>query len=256
MLHELPLSKANRIRLARAFWYVPRVDLSIDCVIEGQMGKAFVDDIQKPTVFKIQIGPFFYFAGNPNSNHMKTFLENIDPYTLFMPSLPGWIEAAKEMYQKRLISFDRYSFSGEHLSLRRMNDLIGQSNLKSDVKRMDLAFAERLWSQEHFVDLSDFDSPADFVERGVGYFIQESDEVIGAAYSSLVCSKGIEVSLFVMEDHRRKGIATVLSGKLLKWCLENHAEANWDAANPESCKLAEKLGYQKRGTYQAYYIQG
>jgi len=41
---------------------------------------------------------------------------------------------------------------------------------------------------------------------------------------------------------------------LLKWCIENKAEADWDAANPVSCKLAEKSGYIQTGEYQAYYL--
>jgi hypothetical protein len=65
MLYEYPLTKANRIRLARAFYQTPRVDLSIACVVEGQMGAVFVDNVEQPTVFKIQSGPFVYFAGWP-----------------------------------------------------------------------------------------------------------------------------------------------------------------------------------------------
>ena len=91
--------------------------------------------------------------------------------------------------------------------------------------------------------------------RGVGFYLEQQWTVVGAAYSSLVCSQGIEVSLCVLEDYRRQGIATILSSRLLKWCLEHNAEANWDAANLASCKLAEKLGYVRRGEYQAYYLR-
>jgi hypothetical protein len=38
--------------------------------------------------------------------------------------------------------------------------------------------------------------------------------------------------------------------------MRNNAEAHWDAANPQSCKLAEKLGYIQTGEYQAYYLGG
>ena len=58
MIFPYPLTKANRIRLARAFRHIPRVDVSIECVLEGQMGSAFVDNVHQPTVFKIMIGPF------------------------------------------------------------------------------------------------------------------------------------------------------------------------------------------------------
>jgi len=38
MCHELELTKMNRLKIARAFRDVPRVDMSIPCVVEGQMG--------------------------------------------------------------------------------------------------------------------------------------------------------------------------------------------------------------------------
>jgi predicted GNAT family acetyltransferase len=103
--------------------------------------------------------------------------------------------------------------------------------------------------------LSDFESVEDFLARGIGYGVMQNDTMIGVAYSSLICSKGIEVSIFVSPEHRRQGIATVLASYLLKWSLAHNLDPHWDAANPESCKLAEKLGYLPTGTYTAYYLQ-
>lgn len=255
MIQELPLTKANRIKLARAFKHVARVDMSIECAIEGQMGKALVDDVQDPNVFKIEVGSFFYFAGDATSAAGQELLANLRPYTLFMPSAPGWVESAKSMYGEQLVGFPRYSFSFASITAERLDHLIHASAYKDQVRQMDQAFATRLWGQDHFVDLSDFDSADDFVQRGIGFYVEKSGKVIGAAYSSLVCGKGIEVSIFVLDDYRRQGVATVLASYLLKWSLKNNVEANWDAANPASCQLAEKLGYTPRGEYQAYYLK-
>ena len=103
-------------------------------------------------------------------------------------------------------------------------------------------------------DISDFESPEDFAERGIGYCLRDSDTMVGVAYSSLVCSKGIEISIFVLPQHRRKGLATALAGNLLRWCLKHDMDPHWDAANPESCRLAEKLGYVQTGEYEAYIL--
>lgn len=205
VIRDYPLTKANRIRLARAFRYVPHVDLSIDCAIEGQMGKAFVDNLQEPSVFKIQVGPFFYFAGDATGPGGRAMLENLLPFTLFMPSSPGWIEAGKRMYGERLVGFDRFSFSAEHVSTEHLDHLCQISAFREDVRRMDLPFAAQIWGKDHFVDLSDFDSADDFVQRGVGFYLEKHGTVAGAAYSSLVCSLGIEIRLFVLEEYRREG---------------------------------------------------
>ena len=92
------------------------------------------------------------------------------------------------------------------------------------------------------------------MQRGIRFYLEKQVTLVGAAFSSLVCNRGIEVSLFVLEDYRRQGIATALASRLLKRCIENNAEADWDAANLESCRLAEKLGYVQTGEYLAYYL--
>ena len=71
---------------------------------------------------------------------------------------------------------------------------------------MDQEFALQLWGKDHFIDFSDFDSAEDFVERGLGFYLDESGRIMGAIYSSLVCSIGMEVSLFVVNDYRRQGV--------------------------------------------------
>lgn len=254
MITEYPLTKAHRIRLARAFSDIPRVDLSIDCAIEGQMGRAFVDDPEEPTAFRIEVGPFFYLAGDAAGPGGRAMLKAIAPYTLFMPSSPGWLEAAMAMYGGRLVGFARYSFSAEHVSAEHLDHLCATSPFRDDVRRMDVPFVAELWGRDHFVELADFDSVEDFVRRGIGFYLENKGTLVGAAYSSLVCSRGIEVSIFVLEDHRRQGIATILAARLLAWCLENNAQPHWDAANLESCRLAEKLGYIQTGQYEAHYL--
>lgn len=254
MMLEYPLTRANRIQLARAFRNTSHVDLSIECVIEAQMGKAYVDNIERPSAYKIQVGPFFYFAGDATEEGGQEMLRDIQPWTLFMPSTEGWLEAGKNMYREKLLGFDRYSFSSECLSIEHLEKLSLQSAFSKEIKVIDLVIASQVWGQDHFLDISDFESPSDFVERGIGYYAAKGRTIIGAAYSSLVCSQGIEVSIFISEDYRRQGMATALAAHLLKWCLENNMDPHWDAANLESCTLAEKLGYLPKGKYQAYYL--
>lgn len=256
MLTEYPLTKAHRIRLAEAFKTVRRVDLSITCILEAQMGKAFVDQPEQPTLFKLQTGPFCYLAGDARSAGGSEWIRTFPPYTFLMPSAPGWLEAAQEQHSDRLCPFPRYSFSAERLSRERLASLGDHSPYQDAVERIDLATAAQVRQEpDSFVDLTDFDSPEDFIARGIGYCVRAGGKIVGAAYSSLVCSQGIEVSLFVEPEHRRKGMATVLASHLLSTCLEHGMEPHWDAANPESCELAEKLGYIPAGTYTAYYLR-
>lgn len=251
---EYPLTKANRIRLGRAFRNVPRVDLSIPCLLEDQIGQAYVDTLDHPSAFLLRNGVFNYYAGDPHGTGADALLAQVEPYTLIMPSAPGWLEAIRARYGERVCPFDRYSVSGEGLSAEQLENLWRTSRHCEHIRPMDVDFVTHLWEQDHWLDLSEFESPQDFIDRGFGFCIHKNGMLAGAAWSSLVCSHGIEVSVFVQDDYRRQGMALALSARLLDACLKLGLEAHWDAANPESCVLAQKLGYKFVGSYTAYYL--
>lgn len=253
-MFEFPPTKANRLQLARAFRQVERVDLSLDCVLEGQMGKAWVDHLDQPAAFLIQTGPFVYLAGDPERAPARAMLNSLPAGMLLMPSAPGWLEAAQAYFGDLLRPFDRYRCSAEDLSQDHLHSCLAATPFSTVIGRIDLGLAKSVWGLDHFLDLSEYDSPQDFVERGIGYAASQDGIILGAAYASLVCSRGIEVSIFVEEAFRRQGLATALASSLLLWCLERGLEPHWDAANPESLLLAKKLGYKFSGSYEAYYV--
>ena len=237
-----PLTKAHRLTLAAAFRQAPRVDLSIDCVLEGQMGKAIVDQLESPHVFMLMVGPFAYLAGDPTGTAATDVLQLLPPYNLLMPSTPGWAEAAQALFEPRLQSMDRYRVSHEQISQHKLVQIWQSSPHREIVRPIDRPLATSVWGQEHFLDLSIFDSVEDFLARGIGFSLMHGERLVGVAYSSLVCSRGIEISIFVKDDYRRQGMATALASRLLLWCLERGMEPHWDAANPESLKACSEVG--------------
>jgi len=254
MVTELALSKANRLVLAQAFRHNPRVDLGIECVIEGQMGTAFVDAPQNPTAFRIVQGPFWYLAGEARTPGGYGMVKDLPAHTWLMPAPPDWVQVAKEIHGTSLLEFSRCSFAADGLSLGYLEKLLDRSKFRDAIEPIDVRLASQFRrDSESYVDISAFDSAEDFVSRGIGFCLQVRERVVAAAFSSLVCSKGIEVSIFVEPEYRERGVATALGSRLVMYCLEWGLEPHWDAANLESCKLAEKLGYRRSGTYMAYY---
>jgi GNAT superfamily N-acetyltransferase len=254
-MHDYPLNKVNRITLAAAFGEVKRVDLSIDCVVEGQMGRAYVSDPDKATAFMIKVGPLCYFAGEVN-NSGALLLKSLEPHSIIMPSPEPWICAAKDIHGERLVEFPRYSFSSQSLNISHLKSLLESSPCRDAVAVVDRSIAEKVYGVEnHFFDLSDYDSFEDFVQRGIGYCLVDGKAPVACAYSSLVCSKGAEVSIFVEPHYRRQGVATALACALLIHCIRDKLAPHWDAANYESCRLAEKLGFKATGTYSAFYLR-
>jgi GNAT superfamily N-acetyltransferase len=251
---ELELTKINRLKVARAFQQNKRVDYSIDCVIGGQMGKAFVDNLIHPAAYRITVGPFWYFAGEAHSTGGHEMMMNFPAYALLMPSPPDWLEVAQQIFGERLQPFTRYSFAPDRLSAHHLEDLLNESPYRDLLVPLNIELATKFVQQpESYLEISDFDSVQDFIERGLGFAILDRDQALGVAYSSLVCSRGIEVSIYVEEPFRQRGVATALGSKLVLECLKQGLRPNWDAANPESCKLAQKLGFVFIEAYDAYY---
>lgn len=253
---EYQLTKANRIELSRAFKNVKRIDIAIDSVIEGQMGRAFTDDAAGPTTFKLQIGPFCYFAGKFESAGAIDMLKHLEPYSLIMVCPERAIDIARELHGERLIRLPRYSFSSEKISLEHVCDLLNASSFRSRISRIDKKLLEDVSGQpDHFLDISCYETAEDFLARGFGYCQTENDKLTAVAYASLVSNTSIEVSIYVEPEYRRRGVATALACALIRDCLERNIDPHWDAANIESCTLAEKLGYVQSGIYDAFYIR-
>lgn len=254
-MYAYPLTRSNRIRLAQAFYLVPRVDLAIDCVLEDQMGTAFVDDLEEPAVFQISMVVFHYLAGNPQHPFAREIVAQFPPYHLLMAAAPGFLRVFRDVFGPRLMALTRYRFSAENLSIHFLNNLLERSPVRDYIEPFDRPLVEGMHADsEGYIDISPYDSPEDFLQRGMGYACYEGGEMIGAAYASLVSCSGIEISLYVEPYFRRRGVATALSAALILWALENRLTPHWDAANPESRALALKLGFTPRGEYQAYYV--
>jgi GNAT superfamily N-acetyltransferase len=252
---EFPLTKANRLALAKAFRACPRVDCSIECVLEDQMGRAFTDNLTSPHAFCINTGPFWYFAGDVRRG--RSLMHSLPAYNLLQPSAPGWLEAAQEIFGPALIPMARYSFSGEALSLIHLESMLDATAHRETIIPITAAMAQQLVElPDSYFDVGEFDGVDDFLQRSLGFAVEVGDAIMGAAYGSLVYSQGIEVSIYVEEAYRRKGAATALAARLLSECLRRGLRPNWDAANPESCKLALNLGYTLLSSYDAYYHRG
>ena len=248
-----PLTRVHRLRLAKAFATVPRVDISIEAVLDEQMGKAFVDSLDNPQFFMIEQDSFFcYFAGDFSGEAGRDFLTKTPSGRMVMAGSEGWRVCLEAVFGERLKPIPRYNHASNTLLLDRIKPLIDKNPYLDRVKRIDAEIAQIEWQ---YFGIGAFESAEDFVTRGIGYSLLEDGKIMGAAYSSLVSNTGIEMSVVIDPVYRRQGVATLLCALVIEWCIENHVSPHWDAANEASCNLAKKLGYRKLEDYSAYYLQ-
>jgi GNAT superfamily N-acetyltransferase len=256
MIQELALDEPLGRALAAAFAGTPRVDCGIDAAIEGQMGRVFTDDAADPHVLAVRQGPFWYLAGAADHPAAGDLVAVIPPFSLVMPSSPGWTALLERRLGDRLEAVPRVSFRADDLSVDRLAGLVASSAHRDRLQPVDADLAARLaTTPDAWFDLDGYGSPADFAARGIGFAVVDGDDVAGAAWSSLTCRAAIEVSVFVDERHRRRGVATAVAARLVLECLGRGLRPNWDAANEESCRLAAKLGFLPAGSYLARYVR-
>ena len=67
---------------------------------------------------------------------------------------------------------------------------------------------------------SQFQSVEDYINRGIRYCVLYKGEVVCGASSYSIYDSGIEIEVATNYNHRRKGLATIVSAALILDCLE------------------------------------
>lgn len=235
-----------------------RVDLTLDSILAGQYGgniSITLDRKTEPQTVAIRQGSFIMLGGDAGSDTARFLLENLPPACYIMPAPAEWISRARQIHGDRLLKANRYTCSGAHLDLRYLVRLAVSCLQLPRPERIDRPAAELIREDElHHYHFGNWDSIDHFLATGFGYCIREEGRVLTACTSSLVSSRGVEVSITTRPDGRRRGAAAVTAARFLIDCLETGRYPNWDAGNINSVRLAEKLGYQCTGSYDVYYL--
>jgi GNAT superfamily N-acetyltransferase len=221
------------------------------------MGTAWVDNPKNPTVAQITVGIFVFFAGDPATKEAEELLYNLLDFTLAIVESDEWKNRIETVHVGSIEKFQRYRFkkNTEDLDRKNIQNLLSTLPEGYEIKRIDKKIAKEPSFHELSEDfVSQFDSIDDFINRGVGYAILNEGQVVSAATSFSIYDDGIEIEVASHPNHRRKGLATIVASTLILDCLDRGKYPSWDAANEESVKLAQKLGYNFRESYDTYFI--
>ncbi|SER54878.1 GNAT acetyltransferase [Salipaludibacillus aurantiacus] len=217
-----------------------------------------MDDPEDPSVAQITNGIFVFYAGDPHTKEAEELLFNLPEFTLAIVDSEEWKERVESVHSGSFEKFQRYRFekNRDHLERNHIQHLISSLQEGYEIKLVDKNLAKEPSFQELSEDfISQFDSIDDFVNRGIGYAILHKGKVVSAATSFSIYDEGIEIEVASHPDHRRKGLATIVSSALILDCLERGKYPSWDGANAESVELAKKLGYIFKEPYDTYFIE-
>ncbi|MFJ8455311.1 GNAT family N-acetyltransferase [Bacillus paramycoides] len=225
--------------------------------LQGHMGNAWVDNLENPTVAQITVGIFVFYAGDPNAEEAEELLYNLSDFTLAIVDSDEWKHRIETVHKGSIEKIQRFRFSKNPEDLDRVHiqKLLSTLPEEYEIKKIDKDIAKASSFHELSEDfISQFDSIDDFIDRGVGYAILHKGQVVSAATSFSIYDVGIEIEIASHPNHRRKGLATVVASVLILDCLDRGKYPSWDGANSESVKLAKKLGYTFKESYDTYFI--
>ena len=229
----------------------------VQSYLQGHMGTAYVDDLENPVTAQIIVGIFVFYSGDPETDAAEEVLNNLPDYNLIIVDREGWKDRIEAVHRNKFEKFHRYSLerNPEHLDRAHMEGILSSLPEGCELKKVDKDIAEKDSFNELSEDfVSQFESIDDFIARGVGFAVLRNGEVVSAATSFSIYDEGIEIEIGTDPAYRRKGLAAVTAAALIIDCLDKGLYPSWDAANTESLKLAEKLGYRFKEAYDTYFV--
>ena len=218
-------------------------------VLDGLMGKAYVDDLNNPQIAFLMVRNYCFISGNIDDNELKSIIDNYFINKKLIPS-DDIADQIEKIYSNNVKKLKRYSLKKEVVfDKEQLNNMIESIDKKYNIVKIDEKLANKI-GEIDFLTLTD-----DYKKNGVGFCCIYQDEIIGVASSNIIYKNGIEVNIKVDERYRKEGIGSAMAARLILECMNQGKKVSWDAANTISVKLAKKLGFEYDSPYAVYKLK-
>lgn len=221
--------------------------------LEGIMGEAYVDNIEKPESAVISLGGFEFFAGQPNVDIVDTIESS---FRLLVPNNKEWEEMIELVYPQAT-KIMRYALKKEPniFDKEYLQKIVDTLGTEFEIRLIDEELYHEVLKNQWSMDLCiNFDNYESYAKIGLGVVILHEGTVVAGASSYTRYKDGIEIEIDTRRDYRRQGLASICGAKLILKCLERNLYPSWDAHNLGSLALAKKLGYHFDKEYVTYEI--
>ena len=246
-----PVPPTDRARLKPLFEGFVGMHGVIDSVTEGVLGEAWADDPVEPSVAQLNLD-FHLIGGDTSAPGAVLALSSLKQGD-HVAVLDSWEDLLVDTVDT-LQPYDRFGFSSPNRWDR--DRLSCMQDSLPDGLRLQRVDRDSVRGFEALADslVYNFESPEDFLARGVGFGIWHEGRCIAGCSSYAISSRCIEFEIQTHPDYRRRGLALVTGSRMIEHCLDNSLEPCWDAAHEGSAVLAEKLGFVGRCPYRAYRV--
>ena len=260
--------------------------------LQKVMGKIYADSPEHPVSAMALLADFCFFAGDPDAELVRYWADLHTPDEasdrtaqrmdsaevrkdvlckvlpnatddsaawgiIMVPRSRAWGELIESCYKDKAKKVTRFAIKKEP-------DIFDREKLQAAVSALPDGFALKMIDKTLFLQCREFswcrDWTANFADYamyrkyGLGAAIFKDGELVSGASSYTSYRGGIEIQIDTREDYRRQGLARICGAKLILECLERGWYPSWDAQNPGSAALAQKLGYHLDHEYTAYEV--
>ena len=226
--------------------------------LQGHMGQVFGDHPSAPRAALLCIGDFASPGGDFTSPAARKLMGKLAmPGKMWIvPALPGWEEHLSFWSPKRMERSTRFAVKAKAaFDKARLAAMVKAIPPEFSLHPIDRELYCKAMAQEWSRDFcSQFHDAADYLSRGRGVVACKEGEIVAGASSYVVYTHGLEIQTDTREDMRRKGLAAACCAQLILTCLERGITPSWDAANPVSLTLAQKLGYTLTSPYDIWEV--
>lgn len=222
-------------------------------VLDGLMGEAYTDNIEKPTIAYLLVRQYCFINGNSKSNLAKQVIKNLPKTCTRIIANSDWYDVIENTYSK----FEK----SKRYSLKKELNVFDKEKLKKYSESLSNEYKIKVIDKEIYnlikndnKDPLDMKITDDYLNRGIGVCCFKENEIVGICSSNIIYKDGIEINIRVKQEYKHKGIGTAIASKLILICIEKGLYPSWDAANLNSLDLAKKLGYNFDSEYIVYKV--
>ena len=141
MIHDIEPAKRGNL----AFLFADHhPSFLIDTVLEGHSGIALADDANNPRVAQLAYADVLTFGGDADHPAASQFVEQlpVDKGILALPE--RWRDLVRGVHGERLISIERFSFSGAQLNIAHLTSLKERLPEGFQLKQIDIDLAHQI----------------------------------------------------------------------------------------------------------------
>ncbi|QDX93504.1 GNAT family N-acetyltransferase [Brevibacillus laterosporus] len=272
MIYELPVQEYDRIK---SIFYDQTNHPIIWGIINGNnQGKVYVDDLKSPRTALIWAKFEIFLLGGDKENesfnkNLEFFIrERIAPESLQIGDIAFQLEfpqsnTCESKVVDKLINYlpkayGRCAFTFNEAKYRELTNWHNRVPSGYCVEKITPELIDRDKEGRIREELENFwVSPEVFFKKGIGYCTMQGNKVISSCLSVYASEGNIEIGINTYDSqHRNKGLATLAARAVLDECLQRGVTPHWKTENFRyaSIKLANKLGFENRRDYKAYYF--